>query len=142
MFLWRIGFVSVLVGGATLAVFLVERRLGMPLELARTVAVNVLVFGQLFYLFNSRALDASSLRPGLLFANRVAWGAASALVALQLAFVYAPWMRLWFGSAPLAPRHWLVPLGVGLAVFFVVEAEKALVRRLQGRRRPSRRAEA
>jgi hypothetical protein len=47
-FLWRIGFVSVLIGGATIAVFLIEKRLGMPVELARTLAVNTLVCGQAF----------------------------------------------------------------------------------------------
>jgi magnesium-transporting ATPase (P-type) len=101
----------------------------MPLDLARTVAVTVLVFGQVFYLFNCRFLHESSLRPGLLLANRAAWLAVGVLVALQLAFVYAPLMQLWFGSAALAPRHWLVPLGIGLGVFLVVEAEKALFRR-------------
>lgn len=131
VFLWRIGFVSVLIGGATLAVFLVEQRLGMPLDLARTVAVNTLVFGQVFYLFNSRFLHESSLRPRLLFANPVAWLAVGVLVLLQLAFVYEPSMQLWFGSAALAPRHWLIPLGIGLGVFLVVEAEKALLRRLR-----------
>jgi magnesium-transporting ATPase (P-type) len=107
----------------------------MPLELARTVAVNVLAFSQLFYLFNSRFLHESSLRPQLLLANRAAWLAVLALVALQLAFVYAPFMRLWFGSAALAPRHWLVPLGIGLAVFWIVEGEKAFLRRRGSARR-------
>jgi magnesium-transporting ATPase (P-type) len=136
VFLWRIGFVSVLIGGATLAVFLVEQRLEMPLDLARTVAVNVLVFGQVFYLFNSRYLADSSLRPGRLFVNRVAWLAVGVLVALQLAFVYAPPMQLWFGSAALAPRHWLVPLGIGLGVFLAVEAEKALLGRVRRKAGP------
>jgi len=129
VFLWRISFVSVLIGGATITVFLVERQLDMPLELARTMAVNTLVFGQVFYLFNSRFLRESSLRLKRLFTNRVAWLAVSALLVLQLGFVYAPFMNLWFGSAPLELRHWLVPLGIGLAVFLLVEAEKAAFRR-------------
>ncbi len=129
VFLWRVIFVSVLIGGATIAVFLVERRWEMPLELARTMAVNTLVCGQAFYLFNSRFLRASSLRPKLLFSNRVAWFAVAVLALLQLGFVYAPFMHVWFGSAALELRHWLVPLGVGLAVFLIVETEKALIRR-------------
>jgi magnesium-transporting ATPase (P-type) len=131
VFLWRIAFVSVLIGGATIAMFQVELMLGMPLEIARTLAVTTLVFGQAFYLFNSRFLRDSSLRLGLLFTNRVAWLAVGALVFLQAAFVYAPFMHLWFGSAPLSLRHWLVPLGIGLAVFLLVEAEKAVIRRLE-----------
>jgi hypothetical protein len=38
-------------------------------------------------------------------------------------------MQSWFGSAALSPRHWLIPLGIGLAVFLAVEAEKAFLRR-------------
>jgi calcium-translocating P-type ATPase len=128
-FLWRITFVSLLIGGATLAMFEVELALDMPLDVARTMAVNTLVFGQAFYLFNSRFLNESSLRLGLLFSNRAAWLAVGVLVGLQTLFVYAPFMHLWFGTAPLAPRHWLVPLAIGLAVFLLIEAEKALLRR-------------
>ncbi|MBE0545533.1 MAG: cation-transporting P-type ATPase [Verrucomicrobia bacterium] len=128
-FLWRIGFVSVLIGGATIAVFLIEMRLGMPVELARTLAVNTLVCGQVFYLFNSRYLRESSLPFARLFANRVAWWAVGALAVLQLMFVYAPFMHRWFGSAALELRHWLVPLGVGFGVFLLVELEKAVFRR-------------
>jgi magnesium-transporting ATPase (P-type) len=129
-FLARIAFVSILIGGATIAVFLVEKKLGMPVELARTLAVNTLVFGQIFYLFNSRFLNESSLRPSLLFTNRVAWIAIGVLLLLQMVFVYAPFMQLWFGTAALAPRHWLIPMAIGFAVFLLVEAEKAIVRRL------------
>jgi magnesium-transporting ATPase (P-type) len=128
LFLWRIGFVSVLIGGATITVFLVEKHLEMPVELARTVAVNTLVFGEVFYLFNSRFLHESSLTLSRLASNRVAWLAVGVLLVLQLVFVYAPFMNHAFGTVGLEARHWLVPLGVGLAVFFIVEGEKALLR--------------
>jgi magnesium-transporting ATPase (P-type) len=127
--LWRIGFVSILIGGSTMAVFLIERYLGVPLDLARTLAVNTLVCSQAFYLFNSRYLRESSLPVARLLANQAAWLAVGVLAVLQLVFVYAPFMHLWFGSAPLAARHWLIPLTVGAGVFLLVELEKALVRR-------------
>jgi magnesium-transporting ATPase (P-type) len=133
LFVWRIAFVSVLIGGATIAVFLIEKRLGMPVELARTLAVNTLVCGQAFYLFNSRFLRESSLTIARLFTNRVVWLAVGVLVVLQLVFVYAPFMQRLFGSAALELRHWLVPLGIGFAVFLLVEFEKAVIRRMQGR---------
>jgi hypothetical protein len=47
---------------------------------------------------------------------------------LQLLFVYAPFMHLWFHTAPLALRDWLLPLGSGIGVFLLVEIEKALAR--------------
>jgi hypothetical protein len=139
-FLWRIAFVSVLIGGATLAVFLIEMRLGLSLELSRTLAVNTLVCGQAFYLFNSRFLRESSLSFTRLFTNRVAWLAVGVLAVLQLIFVYAPFMQTLFGSTALELRHWLIPLGIGFAVFLLVEAEKAVFRRFDRGRRPDRRA--
>jgi magnesium-transporting ATPase (P-type) len=138
LFLWRVAFVSTLVGGATLASFFIEKQLGLPLELARTLAVNTLVWGQAFYLFNSRYLTESSLSPKRLFANRVAWLAVGVLAVLQLLFVYAPFMQALFGTVPLDWRHWLVPLGIGLGVFLIVEVEKAFLRRREQRRRTGR----
>jgi magnesium-transporting ATPase (P-type) len=129
LFLWRIAFVSTMIGLATIAVFIIQRRLGLELPQARTLAVNTLVFGQLFYLFNSRFLHESSLGFSRLFANRVAWLMAGVLTMLQMVFVYAPFMHSWFGSASQPLRYWPVPLGIGLSVFLAVEAEKALLRR-------------
>lgn len=132
-FLWRIGFVSLLIGGATIAVFLIEKRLEATVELARTLAVNTLVCGQAFYLFNCRFLRESSLSMRGLFSNRIVWLAVGVLALLQLLFVYAPFMRTLFGSTPLEWRHWLIPLGIGLAVFLLVETEKAVLRALEAR---------
>ena len=52
------------------------------------------------------------------------------LVLFQLLFVYAPFMNVWFGSAPLQLQHWLVPIAIGLGVFVVVELEKAVYARM------------
>ena len=130
IFVWRIIFVSILIGGATIAIFLYEKSQGFSLEYARTLAVNTLVCGQAFYLFNSRYLKQTSLKISRLLANPVAWIAVAVLACFQLLFVYAPFMQLWFGSAALEARHWLIPLGIGAAVFFIVEGEKFLTRRL------------
>jgi len=127
-FIWRIALVSVLIGVATTAVFLFEEGRGYSVAAAQTMAVNTLAFGQLFFLFNSRFLHASSLRVSLWFTNRVVWLAVGVLVLLQLLFVYAPFLNRWFHTAPLAPRDWLLPVGIGVAIFLVVELEKAVVR--------------
>jgi potassium/sodium efflux P-type ATPase len=129
-FLWRIGFVTMLIGGATIAVFIIERRLGLSMDMSRTVAVNTLVLGQVFYLFNCRFLYESSMRLDRLVGNRAAWIAVGALAILQAVFVYAPFMNALFGTAPLTLRLWLIPLGIGFTVFLVVEIEKTFVRRL------------
>jgi len=127
--LWRVAIVSLLIGGATIAMFEVELMMDMELGVARTMAVNTLVIAQAFYLFNSRFLVESSLHIKLMFTNRAALIAVGVLLLLQIGFVYLPFMNTLFGTAPLELRHWLVPLGIGLAVFLLIEAEKAWGRR-------------
>jgi magnesium-transporting ATPase (P-type) len=124
VFLWRLAIVSVLIGGATIAMFEVELALGMPLDLARTMAVNTLVVAQAFYLLNARFLNTSSLRLALMFTNRAVWIAIGVLFLLQLGFVYLPFMNRAFGATPLELRHWLVPLVIGFAIFLIMEVEK------------------
>ncbi|PKO52675.1 MAG: carbonate dehydratase, partial [Betaproteobacteria bacterium HGW-Betaproteobacteria-21] len=121
----RLVIVSLLIGAATIIMFEYELAQGMELDIARTMAVNTLVIAQAFYLFNARFLTESSLNMKLLFTNRAALIAVVILMLLQLGFVYFPFMNVWFGTAALEPRHWLVSLGIGLAVFLIIEAEKA-----------------
>jgi magnesium-transporting ATPase (P-type) len=127
--LWRIGFVSMRIGLATAGIFLLARHNEVSLELARTLAVTTLVCAQAFYLFNSRHLHTSSLSIRDLFTNRMAWIAVGVLAVLQLAFVYTPFMQLWFGSASLGLRDWLIPLAIATGVFLLIEVEKAVTRR-------------
>jgi len=52
------------------------------------------------------------------------------LLVLQLVFVYMPFMQFLFASSALAWKHWFISLGIGMVIFGIVEAEKALMRRL------------
>ena len=100
LFLWRITFVSLLIGSLTLAVFTMVKNYGMEEAYARTVAVNTLVSGQLFYLFNCRHIQSPSLGKGF-FNNPYAFAAATILILIQLGFVYLPFMNTYFDSRPL-----------------------------------------
>jgi P-type Ca2+ transporter type 2C len=131
LFIWRITFVSILIGGLTMMVFNYMLSSGADVTLARTVAVNTLVAGQLFYLFNCRKIRLPSLGKGF-FDNKYIFIAAGALIVLQMVFVYIPFMNLFFDTAPLEPGLWLFPLGAGLAVFFLVELEKSLIEKFRG----------
>ena len=127
--LWRVALVSLLIGGATMVTFELELWLGEDLGQSRTAAVTTLVVAQAFFLFNSRFLVASALDRAHWFTNPAAWVAAGLLMLLQLAFVYLPFMNKLFGTTPLELRHWVAPLVVGVAVFLIIEGEKALKRR-------------
>ncbi|MGE2836278.1 cation-translocating P-type ATPase [Mycobacterium sp. SMC-4] len=125
-----IALVSVLVAGAALAVFFIGRANGYPLDEAQTAAVNMLAMGQLAYLFNCRFVSTSSLRPAALRGNPWVWRMAAALVALQLVFIYTPFMNAWFHSAPITLLGWAVALGFSLVIFLIVEAAKAIGQRM------------
>ena len=119
---------SLLIGGATLAVFLVEDRSGAGTGRAQTTAVTVLALAQLTYLFSCRFLGSTSLTPRVLRGNRLVWVACGALVVLQLVFVYAPFMHTWFGSAPLRASDWGLAVAGAVLVFLLTEAAKAVQR--------------
>ena len=124
----RIMLVSLLIGGATLAVFYTETALGAGAAQAQTTAVTMLALGQLAYLFNCRFLDRSSLTADVVRGNRAVWWSMAALIVLQCVFAYAPFMHLWFGSAPIGMREWAVTFGLAILVFLLVEGVKAVSR--------------
>lgn len=96
---------------------------GESIETARTLAVNMFVFGEIFYLFNCRSLRLSPFKLGF-FSNSWLLIGASLMVALQLAFTYLPTMNTLFGSAPMSLNQWLAVLLGGLTVFTLIELEK------------------
>jgi len=127
---WRILFVSLIMVCGVFGLFLWERNQGTDIETARTVAVNMLVVFEVFYLFSCRYLKAPVLNPqGLLGNPKVLWSVGLVMV-MQLIFTYTPPMQLFFHSAPLSLEAWLRILLVGSSVLFLVELEKWLIKRL------------
>ncbi len=122
-FLWRILFVSLLIAGLTSLGYWWSVVSGNDLDTNRTIAVNMLVAGQMFYLFNCRKINETSLS-GDFFKNKHAFLAVLVLVLLQLAFTSVPFMNNLFATAPLAFGEWMIPVAGGFLVFFIVEVEK------------------
>jgi magnesium-transporting ATPase (P-type) len=127
---FRVAYVSLLMVAVTFGVFEWELARGSSLEMARTAAVNMLVMGELVYLFNVRHFTASAFSRGILTANPVALWMCLLLVGLQLLFTYAPPMQQVFQTVALGAQSWVVILGLGGLKFLVVEAEKAVLRRM------------
>jgi Ca2+-transporting ATPase len=88
------------------------------------VAINTLVAGQLFYLFNLRYIDQHVFSIDGLFGSKAMWIAVAVLIVIQLAFTYAPFMNTLFGTTPIALEDWGRILVFGLLVFLLVELEK------------------
>ncbi|BAN34384.1 P-type HAD superfamily ATPase [Sulfuricella denitrificans skB26] len=126
--MWRILLVSLMLLGGAYGLFLWELETGESLEQARTVAVNVFVMGELFYLFNCRSMTHSPFHVGF-FSNPLLWFGVIGMIALQLFFTYASVMNHLFASAPIGLDDWVRIVAVGLIIYFVIEAEKAWRRR-------------
>ena len=94
---------------------------------ARTVAVNVFVMVEIFYLFNCRSLTKSMFALGL-FTNRWIVVGVATMVALQLAFTYVPLMNYLFHTAPIGWDAWWRILLTGVAAYVIVGIEKWLRR--------------
>ncbi len=131
--LWRIIFMSVVLVIAPLSLFLWQSSQGVDEALARTVAVNALVVGEIFYLFNSRYIYDSILSRTGLFGSRPVLITIGILLLLQLAFTYFPPLRYLMGTAPMPARDWVIVTLAGLAVLLLVELEKALWRHMYAR---------
>ncbi len=132
-FLGRILYVSLLMMAATFGVFEWELARGNGIETARAAAVNMLVFGELAYLFNVRQLAVRALSRATLTGNAAALWASATVIGLQLLFTYAPLAQRLFQVRPLDAWSWLVILTVALGIFIAVAAEKWLLGR-PGRR--------
>ncbi|MDX1352603.1 MAG: HAD-IC family P-type ATPase, partial [Thiomicrorhabdus sp.] len=92
-------------------------------ETARTLAVNMFVFGEIFYLFNCRSLRFSMFKVGF-FSNPWLLAGVAAMVTIQIFFTHSPTMNSLFGSAPLSAQQWGAVLLAGLAVYIVIDIEK------------------
>ncbi len=102
--------------------------LGSSEEVARTVAVNVFVFVELFYLFNCRSIMKSNFELGL-FSNPWIYAGVSGMILAQILYTYTPWMNIMFQSAPLGIEAWIRILSCSIFVMLVVGSEKWLVQR-------------
>ncbi|MDD1620881.1 MAG: cation-transporting P-type ATPase [Methylococcaceae bacterium] len=124
---FRVCLVGVLLLAGAFGLFEWELNHGESLPAARTVAVNVFVFGELFYLFNCRSLSYSMFHVGLFSNPWVIFGVIS-MILLQLMFTYWPPMHMLFGSAAIGYDEWLLILAVGVLSYGVIGLEKLVVR--------------
>ena len=130
---FRIGLVSLMLVLGSFGLFEWALSHDESVEKARTVAVNMFVFGELFYLFNCRSLRYSMFRLGV-FSNRWLILGVAGMALLQVLFTYVPTMNQLFGTAPIGVLEWGLILAGGLAIYLVVGTEKRLRRRARAQK--------
>jgi calcium-translocating P-type ATPase len=125
---WRIIFIGLLLVALTLYEFFAMKGQGGSEALTRTVAVNAISIGQVFYLLNSRYLLDNSFSIRAHLGNKALPIGILAVVILQLLFTYAPPMQSLFGTEAIPLRFWPMLFAGGLVFFLVVELEKFIIR--------------
>jgi magnesium-transporting ATPase (P-type) len=126
--IWRVIFVGLTLLAVTLWAFFRMKSQGASDQLARTVAVNMITIGQVFYLLNSRYLLDSSLSLKAHLGNKYLPLGIGAVVILQLLFTYAPPLQRLFDNESIPLRVWPSLFLGGLVFFLIVEAEKLVIR--------------
>jgi magnesium-transporting ATPase (P-type) len=119
----RIALVSLLLLGGAFGLFLRALEQGASLPEARTVAVNVFVMVEIFYLFNCRSLTQSFWHQGL-FSNRWFWLGISTMLVLQGLQTYWPPLNAIFQTAPIGWRQWLEILAFAWLCSILIGLEK------------------
>jgi magnesium-transporting ATPase (P-type) len=125
---WRIVFVGSALLLLTLSFFFWMKRQDASDELARTVAVNALVIGQIFYLLNSRYKIDSSLSLAAHRGNPYLPLGIGVVVVMQLIFTYATPLQALFDTRSMALWIWPCMAVGGIIFFLIVETEKLIFR--------------
>lgn len=102
---------------------------GYSHEYARTVAVNLFVFIELFYLFNCKELERSVFKTNI-FNNPFLLIGVSLMALMQLSFTNLEFMNTTFKSEPLDLITWVEILFISFGVLFVVEIKRYLEKQL------------
>jgi len=134
---WRVIFVASALLGLTLWAFFWMKSQNASDELARAVAVNALVMGQVFYLLNSRYKLDSSLSLKAHLCNKYLPLGIGAVIILQFLFTYARPFQYLFETEAIPAWVWPRLLLGGFVFFLLVETEKLIIRSSRRRATPA-----
>ncbi|WP_417820548.1 cation-transporting P-type ATPase [Terasakiella sp.] len=104
--------------------YAVER--GYSVELARTIALNTLVVMEIFHLFFIRNIYGTSLTWKAVRGTKIVWAVVLVVVVAQFAVTYLPLLQAVFSTEPIPFLDGMLIVGVGVALFAIVETEKQI----------------
>ncbi|QZA76493.1 HAD-IC family P-type ATPase [Deefgea tanakiae] len=99
--------------------------LKVPVEQARTIAVNAFVVGEIAYLFTCRSLTGGCWTLGW-WSNPWVWFGSGSMIVLQGLFTYWSPMNRLFASSPFPTQYWIWIVAGALLIAALVELEKML----------------
>lgn len=110
------------------ALFLFSRYAELDITKAFTISLTTLAMFQWFNAWNCRSETESVFRMGLL-SNPFLFGATMAVILLQVAAVYTPFLQNILHTAPLSLLEWLMIVPVAASIMLVEEVRKYIYRR-------------
>ena len=123
---WHIFLVSILFLSGVYGIYTYAIDRGHSVELARTLAVNTLVVMEIFHLFFIRNFYSTSLTWKAVRGTKVIWTVVTAVVVAQLAMTYVPALQKVFKTEAIGWVDGLLVIGIGIALFAIVETEKQI----------------
>ncbi len=129
--IWHIVLVSVLFLCGVYGIYTYAIERGYSVELARTLAVNTLVVLEIFHLFFIRNIHSPSLTWKTIRGTGVVWMMVIIVIAAQLAITYLPPFQAVFVTEAVPLLDGLLVIGVGVALFVIIETEKQIRLRLK-----------
>ncbi len=127
---WHMVLVSILFLCGVYGIFSYALDRGYSVELARTIAVNTLVVMEIFHLFFIRNLYSTSLSWKGIRGTKVVWMIVAVVTLAQFAITYAPPLQKVFATEAIPFLDGLLIIGVGVALFAIIEIEKQIRIRL------------
>ena len=100
---------------------------GYDVEYARTVAVNLFVFIEAFYLLSCKELNVSVFKTNI-FNNKLLLGGIFLMTLSQLAYTHTSFMQSIFKSQALDMTTWIQVIAISFGVLFVVEIKRIFVK--------------
>ncbi|MDO9469536.1 MAG: cation-transporting P-type ATPase [Nitrosomonas sp.] len=128
---WYILLVSILCVCGVYGIFSYAIDRGYSIELARTLAVNTLVVMEIFTLFFIRNIYGTSLTWKAVRGTKMVWMSVIAVTLAQLALTYLPPLQKIFATEALPFLDGLLVIGIGVALFAILETEKQIRLRLK-----------
>ncbi len=120
---FEIVYVSFLISGLGIWAFDMLTSQGMPEVLGSTMALNIIIFGKIFYLFNLR--NNYPVISKYFFQNKMAFYIVGILILLQMGIIYLPFMQDIFHTTNINFAYgWGIPIIAGIIVLIVTEIGK------------------
>jgi len=124
--IWHIVLVSFLFLAGVLGIYSYAIGEGYSAALAQTFAVNTLVVMEIAHLFFIRNIYGASLHWKSVKGTKAVWITVSTITVAQLVITYVPFFQAVFGTEPIPFEGGLLIIGIGIALFFVIEVEKQI----------------